>query len=97
MSTMQNICLLFLDRVIYDLSEVPSIFLEPHFDLSKHEIFFTVFPNIFLTSDTHVNVPTANIRISDKSIQEKVISIVYSHSCSIRIVINFFFCIACFS
>ncbi|XP_025412202.1 vacuolar protein sorting-associated protein 54 isoform X2 [Sipha flava] len=62
------------DKVIYDLSEVPSIFLEPHFDLSKHETFFAVFPNIFLTSDTstHVNVSTANIRISDKSIQEKL-------------------------
>lgn len=64
---------IFLDRVSYDLSEVPSIFLEPHFDLSKHETFFTVFPNIFVTLDTHANVPMANIKISDKSIQEKVI------------------------
>jgi len=68
------VCLMlyyFLDRVNYDLSEVPSIFLEPHFDLSKRETLFTVFPNIFLTSDTHANVDTANIRISDKSIHEK--------------------------
>lgn len=64
--------ILFSDRVSYDVSEVPSIFLEPHFDLSKHETFFTVFPSIFLTLDTHANVPMANIKISDKSIQEKV-------------------------
>lgn len=61
----------FLDRVNYDLSEVPTIFLEPDFDLSKRETLFTVFPNIFLTSDTYANVGTANIRISDKSIYEK--------------------------
>jgi len=61
----------FLDRVNYDLSDVPSIFLEPDFDLSKRETLFTVFPNIFLTSDTHANVGTANIRISDKYIYEK--------------------------
>lgn len=64
-----------LDRVSYDLSDVPSIFLEPNFDLSKHEFFFTVFPNIFLTSDTFANIPASNIKISDKSIQEKVIII----------------------
>lgn len=52
---------------------MPSIFLEPNFDLSKQEFFFTVFPNIFLTLDTHVNNPVANIKISDKSIQEKVL------------------------
>ncbi|XP_022177751.1 vacuolar protein sorting-associated protein 54 [Myzus persicae] len=62
------------DRVSYDLSEVPSIFLEPQFDLSNRETLFTVFPNIFLTSDTHVNDVTANIRISDKSIHEKKLS-----------------------
>lgn len=62
------------DRVNYDLSEVPTIFLEPDFDLSKRETLFTVFPNIFLTSDTHANVGTANIRISDKSIYEKKLS-----------------------
>jgi len=63
--------ILFSDRVSYDLSEVPSIFLEPQFDLSKRETLFTVFPNIFLTSDTHANDVTANIRISDKTIHEK--------------------------
>jgi len=63
--------ILFSDRVNYDLSEVPPIFLEPHFDLSKRETLFTVFPNIFITSDTHANDVTANIRISDKSIHEK--------------------------
>lgn len=62
----------FVDRVSYDLSEVPLIFLEPHFDLSKSETFFTVFSNIFLESDAHGNFPTTNIRISDKSVQEKV-------------------------
>lgn len=65
--------LILSDRVSYDLSEVPSIFLEPHFDLSKHDTFYTVFSNIFLKLDTHSNVPTANIKISDKSVQEKVI------------------------
>jgi len=68
---------LFSDRVSYDLSEVPSIFLEPHFDLSKRETLFTVFPNIFLTSDTHVNDVTANIKISDKSILEKKVIFKY--------------------
>lgn len=63
----------YLDRVSYDLSEVPSIFLEPLFDLSKHEMFFTVFSNIFPTSDTYANVPMANIRISDICVQVKVI------------------------
>jgi len=69
--------ILFSDRVSYDLSEVPSIFLEPHFDLSKRETLFTVFPNIFLTSDTHANDVTANIRVSDKSILEKKVIFKY--------------------
>ncbi|XP_050424790.1 vacuolar protein sorting-associated protein 54 isoform X2 [Adelges cooleyi] len=60
------------DRVSYDLSEVPSIFLESQFDLSNSETFFTVFPNIFPTLDNFAKVPTANIKISDKSVQEKL-------------------------
>lgn len=70
----------FIDRVSYDLSEVPLIFLEPHFDLSKPETFFTVFSNIFLESDTHGNSPTTNIRISDKFVQEKVFVLFNIHN-----------------
>lgn len=67
----------FSDRVSYDLSEVPAIFLEPHFDLSKRETLFTVFPNMFLTSDSHANVSTTNIRISDKYIHEKKVVLMF--------------------
>lgn len=64
-----------LDRVNFDVTEVPPIFFVPHFDLSKHETFFSVFSNIFDTPENHVNVPSVNIKISNKSnklIQEKV-------------------------
>lgn len=79
------------DRVSYDLSEVPSIFLEPHFDLSKSEVFFSVFPNIFLTLDTHGNVSTANIRISDESVQEKVTVVLFALYVSIDFYIVLYF------
>ncbi|XP_050549067.1 vacuolar protein sorting-associated protein 54-like isoform X1 [Daktulosphaira vitifoliae] len=61
------------DGVSYNLSEVPLVFLESNFDLSNCETFFTVFPNIFPTLDYLTNIPMANIKLSHKSIQEKLI------------------------